>query len=285
MTVKEKEWEKLKYDVQKIPVNKIDMGHFQSRTKKIEEGLDDLAENIRKLGLLNPVTVYQKPDGRFDLLAGQRRFLAVAERLKWTTIPARILDYEPSEAEAKAISLSENIIREDLANSDVENSIMMLYTRCGASGKAISDSLGIPYWVVLSVIKYDDLPNNLKEAVDKKEIDIDLATRATSAAIGSDGKVDEELAEELAQNMKSMIPDQQKQLIKNIKKRPEASLEENVEDAKKAQKTKQIRIRLVMREYDALGEYASTEKIDNIHEAAGRVLIKSLQEMGYLEGE
>jgi hypothetical protein len=40
-----------------------------------------------------------------------------------------------------------------------------------------------------------------------------------------------------------------------------------------------------MREYDALGEYASTEKIDNIHEAAGRVLIKSLQEMGYLEGE
>jgi len=285
MTVKEKDWEKAEYEVHKIPVDKVDMGQFQSRTKKVEEGLDDLAENIKKLGLLNPVTVYQKKDGRYDLIAGQRRFLAIAERLKWTTIPARILPSEPSDVEAKAISLSENIIREDLADSDLKNSIMLLYTRLGASGKAISDTLGIPYWVVLSVIKYDDLPNNLKEAVDKKEIDIDLATRAASAAIGSDGKVDEELAEELAQNMKSMIPEQQKQLIKNIKKRPEASLEENVEDAKKAQKAKEIRIRLLMREYDALGEYASTEKIDNIHEAAGRVLVKSLQDMGYLEGE
>jgi len=40
-----------------------------------------------------------------------------------------------------------------------------------------------------------------------------------------------------------------------------------------------------VREYDALDQYASSEKIGNIHEAAGRVLIKSLQDMGYLEAE
>jgi ParB family chromosome partitioning protein len=284
MTAKEKDWEKLGYKVEPIPVDKVDMGQFQARTKKVEEGLEDLAENIRKLGLLNPVTVYQKPDGRFDLIAGQRRFLAVTDRLKWKTIPARILPYEPSDSEAKAISLSENIIREDLAESDVKNSIMLLYTRCGASGTAISETLGIPYWVVLSVLKYEDLPKKLKQAVDKQEIDVDLATRATNLAIQPDGKVDEEFAVEVAQNMKTMLPEQQKALVKNVKENPDTPLEDNVEEAKKAQKTKQIRISLLMHEYDALDKYANAEKIESVHEAAWRALTNKLKEMGYLEG-
>lgn len=84
----ERDWERIEYKVEKIPVNEIETGRFQSRTRKIEEGLDELAENIRLLGLINPVTVYKRPDRIYELIAGQRRFLAISEILGWTEIPA-----------------------------------------------------------------------------------------------------------------------------------------------------------------------------------------------------
>jgi ParB family chromosome partitioning protein len=268
------------YKVIAIDVKLIDMGPNQARTQKVEEGLDDLAENIRLLGLLNPITVYKK-DGRYELVAGQRRFLAVSDRLKWKTIPARILPSRPKDVEAKAISLSENIIREDLTDQDLKNSIMLLYTKCGASGRAISDTLGIPYDIVLDVIKYEGLPKKLQEVVDAGDADLDLAKRATKASLDDQGRVDEKKALELLTHMRTLMPEQQKVLVKKAEERPEASIEEIVEEAKEVQRTKRITITMLMHEYDALKKYANSEGIEE-KEAAVRALSKTLKNLGYL---
>lgn len=277
----ERDWERIEYKVEKIPVNEIETGRFQSRTRKIEEGLDELAENIRKLGLINPVTVYKRPDRMYELIAGQRRFLAINEILGWKEIPARILPFPPSEIEAKALSFSENVMRNPLASTDLEDSIRLLYLRCGASGAAISRTLGIPYRIVLDVIKYEDLPQSLKEEVDKGEIDVDLAKRATKASITDEGNVDEEKATNLASIMKTLLPDQQKKLIKISKERPEATVDELANEARKIPKTSRVRIIMLMDEFDGLRKYAESEGI-NEGEAANRLLVQVLKDMGYL---
>jgi len=272
--------EKEEFIVKKIPISKIEMGRFQARTRKVEEKLDELAENIRILGLINPITVFKKSDQSFELISGQRRFLAINEILKWKEIPARILKNEPSEIQAKALSLSENIMRQGLADSDRNDSVMLLYTRCGASGIAISKTLGIPYAIVLKVIKYEGLSDPLKEEVDKGAIKIDLAQRATEASIQSDGTVDEEKAVKMATIMKTLMPDQQKTMIKISKEQPEATVEQLSEVAKQIPKTKPLRIIMLSNEYSALSEYAKSEEVDE-SVAAVRAIMKTLSDLGY----
>lgn len=275
----ERDWERIEYKVEKIPVNEIETGRFQSRTRKIEEGLDELAENIRLLGLINPVTVYKRPDRIYELIAGQRRFLAISEILGWTEIPARILPFELTEVEAKAMSYSENDMRNALVKQDREDSIRLLYIRCGASGTQISKTLGIPYRIVLDVIKYEELPQGLKDEVDKGEVDVDLAKRAV--VLSPDGAVDEEKSVKVASIMKTLMPDQRKKLINITKERPEATIDELAEEARKIPKTKRFQIILLSEEYAGLSTYAKSEEIDE-RVAAGRVLVQSLKDMGYL---
>jgi len=281
MSVEETDWESAEYEVQKIPVDKIGMGRYQARTSKVEEGLEDLADNIKKLGLINPITVFQKDDGNYELITGQRRFLAIKDILGWKMIPARILPFEPGETAAKALSLSENLFRADLAVKDIENSIRLLYIRCNASAKSISDTLGIPYAIILSYIKYEGLPETLKKDVDSGDVDVDLASRAAGASLKEDGTIDEDKASGVASVMKTLMPDQRKTLVKMAKARPAASVEELAEEARKVPRTKRFQITLLMDEYEALEQYAKTEKIDE-REAASRALVKTLKDMGFL---
>jgi len=277
----ERDWEEMEYRVEKISVDKIDMGRFQSRTVKVEEGLEDLAENIGKLGLINPITIYKMPSERYELIAGQRRFMAIKDILCWEKIPARILPFEPTEIVAKAISYSENVMRNKLASIDRVASIRLLYLRCGASGREITRTTGIPYELVLDVIGYEGLSQGLKDKVDSGEIDVDLAKRAMKATIAAYGTVDEEKSVNIASIMKTLLPIQQQNLAKITAERPEASIEELADEARKIPPTKQIRIYMLMPAYDGLSKYSESEGIKE-GEAAGRIILQSLKDMGYL---
>ena len=78
----------------------IVVGTGQVRTRNVEKRIDELAESIRKVGLLNPIIVYQRDDGKYEVLTGQRRFLAHV-KLETDTILAAILDRKITEIEAK----------------------------------------------------------------------------------------------------------------------------------------------------------------------------------------
>lgn len=277
----ERDWERIEYVVEKIPVDEIVTGRFQSRNTKVDEGLEELAENIRKLGLINPVTLYKMPDGRYELIEGQRRFFAIKDILVWKKIPARILPFEPTEVEAKAISYSENVMRNKLVSKDNKDSIRLLYLRCGASGREITRITGIPYDLVLDVIGYEVLNQGLKDEVDKGEIDVDLAKRAMKATIAAYGTVDDEKSVNIASIMKTLLPTQQQNLAKITAERPEASIEELADEARKIPPTKQIRIYMLMPVYDGLSKYSESEGIKE-GEAAGRIIVQSLKDMGYL---
>lgn len=62
--------------VQEISLDQIDIGRSQVRLRDVREEIEELAESIEKMGLLEPIVVSKTDDGRYEVVTGQRRFLA-----------------------------------------------------------------------------------------------------------------------------------------------------------------------------------------------------------------
>jgi ParB family chromosome partitioning protein len=93
-----------------VPVAQIDANPYQPRREIDPEPLKDLVESIRSEGLLQPIVVRQV-NGRFQLIAGERRWRAFQE-LKLKSIPARVID--ATDTTSAALALIENLQREGL---------------------------------------------------------------------------------------------------------------------------------------------------------------------------
>jgi len=104
-----------------IPVEDIVVGE-QVRKVIDPEKLRDLAENIRRNGLINPVTVRKLPEGKYELVAGHRRFFAVRDVLGRDVVECKVVNVK-SEVEKVLLQLSENAQREDLHPVELANAI------------------------------------------------------------------------------------------------------------------------------------------------------------------
>jgi len=271
--------EKRKFEFAEIKLDQIDLGQEQARSHQVEENTDELAGSIQALGLINPITVYKKADGRFELIAGQRRLIAVT-KLEWPTITAKVLLEKPSDVVAKAISLSENVMRAELTLADIKDSIIMLYHRCGANAHVIQKTLGIPYSLVLETIKYEALPPEMKAMVDNGTVDVQIAKKATDFSTLPGGEVDVKKAMLMAPELKMLVPAQVKKLKKIAKESPTASAEELLEEAKATQATHRVVIEMLLSEYDALKKAASTKGVEEDEYTYDAIMTK-LKEDGF----
>ncbi len=95
-----------------LPLDVIIPNPHQPRTDFAEEALQQLAASIKNVGVLQPILTRQRADGRFELIAGERR-LRAAKLAGMTTIPAIVR--EASADQAAELALIENLQREDLA--------------------------------------------------------------------------------------------------------------------------------------------------------------------------
>ncbi|WP_448377788.1 ParB/RepB/Spo0J family partition protein [Fervidobacterium sp.] len=92
----------------------IDSNPFQNRTLESRLQVDDLARSMARHGLLAPIVVYRKTEGRFGLVAGERR-LRAARALGWERIPARVLPEPPSPEALLQLTLEENARRKGIS--------------------------------------------------------------------------------------------------------------------------------------------------------------------------
>jgi len=106
----------------KIQIDKIDNPKFHDRTYISASDLEDLKENIKNFGLIEPIIVREKPDGRYERIAGYRRLEAV-KQLGWKEIPAVVLK-NIDDKTALALMISENVHRENLTDYDKANSVL-----------------------------------------------------------------------------------------------------------------------------------------------------------------
>ena len=78
-------------DILRIPVDLIEPNPYQPRMSFDQEALEELAESIKTLGLIQPITVRRKSDGRYQIISGERRFRA-CRLADMDMIPAYIRD-------------------------------------------------------------------------------------------------------------------------------------------------------------------------------------------------
>ena len=182
--------EKIEKEYGRIPIELIEAGPELVRTRKVEENIDELAENIRRVGLIHPIRVYPK-EGKYMLVAGQRRLMA-CKRLKWKEIPATIMSEPADPIDALKVSISENLplLRRDLVREDEIDACDRLYMKYGTY-KAVAETLGVkPGWVRERVaIKSleEEAPKVAKEVKKKKRARakgrwVDYGLKAVEAA-------------------------------------------------------------------------------------------------------
>lgn len=150
--------------VSEIPIQEVDISELNTR-KNLADGqqdstIEDLAKSIEKQGLLSPITVFRKPDGRYALVAGQRRLLA-CKQLGWPRIAAIVRD-TMTDADATAISLVENVHRADMNPSDKAVAFKALLDKFGDL-QSVSRETGVGVATIRKYLRLLDLSPELRE--------------------------------------------------------------------------------------------------------------------------
>lgn len=265
-----------------IPLEDLVLGKGQVRTRVSMKDVEPLAESIERQGLLQPIVVCQSTQiGKWEILTGQRRFLA-HKILKRETINAAVLNEPVDEAEAKAISITENLVRRNLSGPELIDGVTFLYNKYG-SAKAVHDVTGIPYDDVRNYVKYPRLMPALKKMVDDGEADVKVALKAQDAVEIADDSSTEQDAVKLAREMKSMSDAQRKKLVKERQENPESSMDDIIEQARTSSRITQVVVTLTRDAHAALQHYAKEENL-NQDEAAAGIIEDTLKSLGLLEG-
>jgi ParB family chromosome partitioning protein len=145
--------------LEQVPLDLIDPSPFQPRRAFPEATLKELADSIRASGLVQPVLL-RRSDGRYQLVAGERRWRA-ARLAGLPAIPAVVRDL--SEQEALTLSLTENLMREDLNPLEVAHAYNALQERFQLSHEEIAERLGVNRSTVTNTVRLLRLTPRVQE--------------------------------------------------------------------------------------------------------------------------
>ena len=146
--------------VQMLPIHLIDVNPYQPRSEFDDEAVRALASSIASLGLLQPITVRPETNGRYTLIAGERRLRACL-RLGMQTIEAMLID--AGDGEAAMLALVENLQREDLDPVEEAAGIRELMTRCDLTQEQAARKLGKSRSALANSLRLLNLPETVLE--------------------------------------------------------------------------------------------------------------------------
>lgn len=253
--MQEKKREKLEFAY--IPRDLIDVSLSNVRKSNLEEGINELANSIREIGVQQPVMVFKKGE-RYELIIGQRRYLA-CHKAGETEIPAVITKVK-DRTHAIIKSFSENIHRLDLDYRDKMQVALELREKLKTVDK-VAELLGVNPQTVKNYLGYAAVHEDIKTMVTDKKFSASIAMRI------SRGIPDERLALKVAEKIKDMPRSEQKNLLIDvaIENPREKKIEKLVRIAEKTSQMKKITIYVTKRVYDAIcrasKEYESDRKM------------------------
>ena len=258
------------------------VGSGQSRLTDTGGEIEELAENIRLHGLLQPILIAPaESEGKYEIILGQRRYLAHKMYLKEKSIRAGILDEKVDKLEAKIISLSENVARKALSTNDKIDVFTSLYKQYG-SIKAVVEKSGFSRDIVTMYIKYDRLSPALKKMFDEGEIKLKDALDANDAVWDEEKDADKKRVD-LAKSFKEMGGQQKIRTAQILKTTPKISVEKAIEESQK-QIVHTITITQGPRLHEALKNYAN-KMGQRMEDAAAELLEEALDSGGFLESD
>ena len=150
-----------------IAVDSIDGNPFQPRSHFDEQSLEELAASIKKLGIVQPLTVRETAGGRYQLIAGERR-LRAARLAGLTHVPAYIRTAD--DQAMLELALVENIQREDLDAMEVAISFQRLIEECRVTQEQLSDRVGKQRSTISNYLRLLRLPAEIQLGIRNKSI-------------------------------------------------------------------------------------------------------------------
>ena len=173
-----------------ISLDQLTPGEFQPRTKMHKETLEELADSIKNQGVLQPLLVREKASGRYEIIAGERRWRA-AQIAGLKSVPVSIKKVNNNDA-AK-IALVENLQREDLNAMDQSRGLQRLQMEFNLSQEELAKSIGKSRSAVTNLLRLSKLNKKVQGYLESGEIEMGHAR----ALLGVDGDTQVALAEEI----------------------------------------------------------------------------------------
>ena len=150
-----------------LKIDRIIANSNQPRKYFDKDKMSELKESIKNSGLLQPITVRKISGGKYEIIAGERRYRACRE-LGMENIPA--IEINTGDARGYELSVLENIQREDLNPIEEAESYLMLMEVYGYTQEKLSEKLGKNRSSLSNKIRILKLPGNVKELVKKREL-------------------------------------------------------------------------------------------------------------------
>jgi ParB family transcriptional regulator, chromosome partitioning protein len=149
--------------VQDLDITLVMPNPYQPRRDIAGSEFDDLVASVRSHGILQPV-VARPVDGRFQIVAGERRFRA-AQAAGLASIPAVVR--EVSDREALEVALIENLRREDLNPIERARAYMRLAEEFGLTQEQVAEAIGGSRSAIANTVRLLDLPQEVQQAIDQ----------------------------------------------------------------------------------------------------------------------
>lgn len=165
--------------INEVAISHIEANPNQPRREFDPVALEELANSIRQIGIVQPITLRQIHDERFQIIAGERRWRA-SQLAGLQAIPAYIRTIK--DENVMEMALVENIQREDLNAIEIALAYEHLLEKSGMTQEKVAERVGKSRAAIANYLRLLKLPAQVQMALQKKEIDMGHARALLSLA-------------------------------------------------------------------------------------------------------
>ncbi len=152
-----------------LAVDHLQPGKYQPRTRMDQDALKELAESIKTQGVIQPILVRPVADGKYEIIAGERRWRA-ARMAGLQAVPVVIRNIPDNQA--LAVALIENIQREDLNPLEEAQGIQRLINEFGLTHQSAAEALGRSRTAVTNLLRLLELAPPVRELLAEGKLDM-----------------------------------------------------------------------------------------------------------------
>lgn len=241
--------------LQHFPLDQLQPGKYQPRIDMSQESLEELADSIRAQGLVQPIVVRPVSDGRYEIIAGERRWRA-SRLAGLTTVPVLVKDV--SDRSAIAMALIENIQRENLNPMEEANALHRLREEFEMTHQQAAEAVGKSRAAVTNLLRLRNLHDSVKRLVENCDLEMGHAR----ALLAIEGEAQAEAAQQVVE--KGLSVRETEQLVRRLLK-PSKSADKQFAraQAEVSELTEQLQ--------EKLGQQASVKHLSS---GKGRVVIQ-----------
>lgn len=156
-------------NLNEISIDLIEPNPNQPRREFDEGAMNELANSIREIGIITPITLRQMPDGKYQIIAGERRWRA-SQQAGLKSLPAYIRTVE--DANVMEMALVENIQREDLNAIEIALAYQHMADTLGMTQEGIADRVGKSRTAITNYMRLLKLPAQIQMALKNHEMDM-----------------------------------------------------------------------------------------------------------------